>query len=300
MGTTKRYWKGLPELHNSSEFQNNANNEFAEELPLEGLLKEETTSSNTSRRDFLKVMGFTTTAAVLASCETPVIKSIPYVVKPEEVTPGIANFYASTFYDGHDYASVLVKTREGRPIKVDGNDAMKGGNTGTTARVQSSILSLYDGARLTGPIAKGAPATWANVDAAIAKQLGDVAASGKEIAILSSTIISPSTRAVIAEFTSKYATAKVYQYDSVSYSALRNANETTFGKKVIASYDFSKANVIVGFACDFLGTWLGGNKEFAAQYAENRKVNADKREMSKHYHFESNLSLTGANADERS
>ena len=101
------------------------------------------TSSNTSRRDFLKVMGFTTTAAVLASCETPVIKSIPYVVKPEEVTPGIANFYASTFYDGHDYASVLVKTREGRPIKVDGNDAMKVGNTGTTARVQSSILSLY-------------------------------------------------------------------------------------------------------------------------------------------------------------
>jgi molybdopterin-containing oxidoreductase family iron-sulfur binding subunit len=299
MGTTKRYWKGLPELHNGSDFQNNANNEFAEELPLEGLLKEETTSSNTSRRDFLKVMGFTTTAAVLASCETPVIKSIPYVVKPEEVTPGIANFYASTFYDGHDYASVLVKTREGRPIKVDGNDAMKVGNTGTTARVQSSILSLYDGARLTGPIAKGAPATWANVDAAITKQLQAIALSGKEIAILSSTIISPSTKAVIAEFSSNYPGTKVYQYDSVSYSALRNANETTFGKKVISSYDFSKANIIVGFAADFLGTWLGGNREFAAQYAENRKLNADKREMSKHYHFESNLSLTGANADER-
>jgi molybdopterin-containing oxidoreductase family iron-sulfur binding subunit len=142
MGTSKKYWKGLSELNNSTEFQKNANNEFAEELPLEGLMNEETVSSNTSRRDFLKVMGFTTTAAVLASCETPVIKSIPYVVKPEEITPGVANYYASTFYDGHDYASVLVKTREGRPIKVDGNDSIKGANTGTSARVQASILSL--------------------------------------------------------------------------------------------------------------------------------------------------------------
>ncbi len=299
MGTSKKYWKGLSELNNSTEFQKNANNEFAEELPLEGLMNEETVSSNTSRRDFLKVMGFTTTAAVLASCETPVIKSIPYVVKPEEITPGIANYYASTFYDGHDYASVLVKTREGRPIKVDGNDSIKGANTGTSARVQASILSLYDGARLTGPLSKGTPITWDNADKSIKQKLSEIAKSGKEIAILSSTIISPSTKAVIAEFTSKYPSAKLYQYDSVSYSAFRNANETVFGKKVVSSYDFSKANVIVGFACDFLGNWLGSNKEFAAQYAENRKVNVDKREMSKHYHFESNLSLTGANADER-
>ncbi|MDP2385053.1 MAG: TAT-variant-translocated molybdopterin oxidoreductase [Bacteroidota bacterium] len=299
MGTNKRYWKGLSELHNSPEFQKNANNEFAEELPLEGLLNDEKSSSNTSRRDFLKVMGFTTTAAVLASCETPVIKSIPYVVKPEEITPGIANFYASTFYDGHDYASVLVKTREGRPIKIEGNTLAKATNGGTSSRVQSSVLSLYDGARLTGPTAKKAAATWANADAAIAKQLADVAASGKEIAILSSTIISPSTKAVIAEFTSKYPTAKVYQYDSVSYSALRNANEKVWGKKVVSSYDFSKANVVVGIACDFLGNWLGNDTEFAVQYTANRKVSKENREMNKHYHFESNLSLTGANADER-
>jgi hypothetical protein len=74
---------------------------------------------------FLKVMGFSTAAVALAACETPVNKSIPYVVKPEEVTPGVANFYASTFYDGHDYASVLVKTREGRPIKIEGNNLSK-------------------------------------------------------------------------------------------------------------------------------------------------------------------------------
>jgi molybdopterin-containing oxidoreductase family iron-sulfur binding subunit len=245
-------------------------------------------------------MGFTTTAAVLASCETPVIKSIPYVVKPEEVTPGIANFYASTFYDGHDYASVLVKTREGRPIKIEGNDMAKGNNGGTNARVQASVLSLYDEARLTGPVTKGTTAiTWKAADEQIGKKLADAVAGGKEIAILSSTIISPSTKAVIAEFIAQYPTAKLYQHDSISYSALRNANEKVWGKKAVSSYDFSKAKIVVGFACDFLGNWLGNDTEFSVQFAENRKVSKEKREMNKHYHFEANLSLTGANADER-
>ena len=61
------------------------------------------------------------TAATLAACETPVVKSIPYTNKPEEITPGVANYYASTYYDGHDFVNVLVKTREGRPIFVKSN-----------------------------------------------------------------------------------------------------------------------------------------------------------------------------------
>ncbi len=297
MGTKKKYWKGLPELHQSPEFLQKSNNEFAENLPMEETLGSESTStSNTSRRDFLKVMGFTTAAVALASCETPVINAIPYVNKPEDVTPGVANFYASTFYDGHDYASVLVKTREGRPIKVEANELSKH-SWGTHARTQAAVLSLYDGARLNSPWAKGAPTTWKNADAEIGKALA--AAGGKEIAILSSTIISPSTRAVIAEFTAKYPTAKLYQYDAVSYSALSNANEKVWGKKVAPHYHFDEAKkVVVGVACDFLGNWLSP-VEFASGYAKNRKVSKDNREMSKHYHFESNMSLTGANADER-
>jgi len=297
MGTKKKYWKGLPELHQSPEFLQKSQNEFAENLPIEETLGSESlNASNTSRRDFLKVMGFTTAAVALASCETPVINAIPYVNKPEDVTPGIANFYASTFYDGHDYAAVLVKTREGRPIKVEANELSKHA-WGTHARTQAAVLSLYDGARLSGPWAKGAPTTWKNADDAIGKALANV--GGKEIAILSSTIISPSTRAVIAEFTAKYPTAKVYQYDGISYSALSGANEKVWGKKVVSHYHFDEAKkVVVGLACDFLGNWLSP-VEFAAGYAKNRKVSKEKPEMSKHYHFEANLSLTGANADER-
>src|SRR5437762_3419895 len=113
---TKKYWKGLPELTQSPEFLEQQNNEFAENLPIEEVLSNKAEKNEgTSRRDFLKFVGFSTAAVALASCETPVIKSIPYVVKPEEVTPGIANFYATTFYDGYDFAPVWVKTREGRP-----------------------------------------------------------------------------------------------------------------------------------------------------------------------------------------
>lgn len=291
---SKKYWKGLPELHNSQEFQEQAKNEFAQPLPMDEFLSnEEAETSGTSRRDFLKVMGFSTAAVALAACETPVNKSIPYVVKPEEVTPGVANFYASTFYDGHDYSSILVKTREGRPIKIEGNDLSKVTHGGTTARVQASVLGLYDGARLRGPLVKGADATWKTADEKVAAAL-----NGANIRILTSTIISPSTKAVIAEFTSKHPSTKVVTYDAISYNALTLANKNVWGKAVVSSYDFSKAKTIVGIACDFLGNWLNP-AEFAKQYATGRKVTKDKPEMSKHYHFESNLSLTGANADER-
>src|SRR6218665_2879694 len=120
MGMNTKYWSSLDELQNTAHAQEAISTEFAREQSVENFLADyKLKETNTGRRDFLKCMGFSLAAATLAACETPVVKSIPYVVKPEEITPGIANYYASTFYDGHDYASVLVKTREGRPIKIE-------------------------------------------------------------------------------------------------------------------------------------------------------------------------------------
>ncbi len=99
------------------------------------------------------------TAATLAACETPVVKSIPYTNKPEEITPGVANYYASTFYDGHDFVNVLVKTREGRPIFVKSNTETGFGRV--NARVNASVLGLYDSARLQAPHLNGEATTWA-------------------------------------------------------------------------------------------------------------------------------------------
>jgi MoCo/4Fe-4S cofactor protein with predicted Tat translocation signal len=297
---TKKYWKGLEELNNSPEFVQNAQNEFAEQVPVEAFLSDSnlTEKNGTNRRDFLKFLGFSVTAASLAACETPVNKAIPYVVKPEEITPGVANWYASTYYDGNDYAAVIVKTREGRPIKIEGNELSKVTMGGTNARVQASILSLYDSSRLTGPTANGASATWSDVDKEIGNKLAAISAKGGAIRILSSTIISPSTKAVIADFSARYPSTKLVTYDAVSYSGIAKANAQTFGQALIPSYHFNKAEVIVSIGADFLANWLSPI-EYAKQYSKTRKVSKNHQKMSKHYHFESNLSLTGSNADER-
>ena len=141
METKKKYWKGLAQLKDEPVVNDLINNEFRESLPIDEFLgNKQIATANTSRRDFLKFLGFSTAAATLAACETPVVKSIPYLVKPDEIIPGVANYYASTIFDGRDFASVLVKTREGRPIKIENN------NSCSNARVQASVLSLYDSA----------------------------------------------------------------------------------------------------------------------------------------------------------
>jgi MoCo/4Fe-4S cofactor protein with predicted Tat translocation signal len=296
---TKRYWKGLEELNNNPEFVQKAGQEFAEQIPVDEFLGDDNLSTGgTNRRDFLKFVGFSVTAASLAACETPVNKAIPYLVKPEEVTPGVANWYASTYYDGNDYASIIVKTREGRPIKIEGNTLSKITKGGTNARVQASILSLYDSSRLNGPVANKNNSTWSNVDKEIKDKLEAINGKNGAIRILSSTIISPSTKAVIADFIAKYPTTKLIIYDAVSHSGITKSNAQTFGHEIIPSYNFNKAEVIVSIGADFLANWLSPI-EYANQYARMRKVGKEHAKMSKHYQFESNLSLTGANADER-
>jgi MoCo/4Fe-4S cofactor protein with predicted Tat translocation signal len=294
---TKRYWKGLEELNNNPEFVQKAGQEFAEQIPVEEFLGDDNLSTGgTNRRDFLKFVGFSVTAASLAACETPVNKAIPYLVKPEEITLGVANWYASTYYDGRDYAAVLVKTREGRPIKITGNTLSKVSNGGTNARIQASVLSLYDSSRLTGPTINGSAAGWSTVDKEIGEKLAAVSAKGGAIRILTSTIISPSTKAVIADFIAKYPTTKVITYDAISFAGMTKANAKSFGQEIIPTYHFDKAKVVVGIGADFLSSWVG---DVSMGYVKNRKVSREKMEMSKHYQFESNLSLTGANADER-
>ncbi|MCC6384135.1 MAG: TAT-variant-translocated molybdopterin oxidoreductase [Bacteroidia bacterium] len=290
----KQYWKGLEELNNDPEFVRLKNNEFYELLPV----KESDHKPETTRRDFLKYMGFGIAAASLAACEAPVKKAIPYLIKPEEITPGVPNYYASTFFDGYDYASILVKTREGRPIKVEGNELSSVNNTGTNARTQASILGLYDEGRIQNPLIKEKVSDWKTIDAEVTSKLTEIAAKQGNIRILSSTIISPSTKKVIADFTTKFPTTKHIQYDAISHFGMIKANKLTFGKAALPNYSFDKANCIVGFECDFIGNWISP-VQYARQYAQTRKISSDKKNMSQHIQFESNLSLTGSNADIR-
>ena len=289
MKTTKKYWKGLAQLNNDPIVEKLAQNEFIEELPVDEFLgdKENLSSTSSSRRDFLKFLGFSTAAATLAACETPVVKSIPYLVKPDEIIPGVANYYASTIYDGRDYASVLVKTREGRPIKIENN------GTCSNSRIQASVLSLYDSARLKHPLKDSTETDWQTVDLEIKEKL-EAVTDGK-IALLTSTIISPSTENLVKDFSKKYKNVEHVMIDSTPYDGILNANMDSFGVRLIPSYSFDKANVIVSFGADFLANWM--ENEYSTDYVNGRNPKSGK--MSKHYQLETNMSLTGANADER-
>lgn len=291
----KKYWKGLEELHDTKGHQEIVKNEFREELPFDE--SESLLNATTPRRDFLKYLGFTTAAATIAaSCEIPVKKAIPYVNKPEDITPGVPNYYASTYAVDGEFVPVVVKTREGRPIKIEGNTLSTVTGGATTAKVQGAVLSLYDVARLRYPTINGTETTWAELDKQVKAALGSL--GGQPVVLLSSTILSPSTKKVIGEFLAKYPGSRHVTYDAVSHSGMLLANEAAYGKRALPSYHFENAKVIVSLGADFLGTWLSP-AEFAKQYGATRKVDVNKKEMSKHFHFESMMSLTGANADER-
>ena len=290
MKETKKYWKGLEELNEEQEFLQNRDQEFPEYLPLnESRPSDASRSEDSSRRDFLKLMGFSVAAVSLAACETPVKKVIPYVKKPVNVDPGKAAYYATTYYDGHNFANVLVKTREGRPVHIEGNSLSTINGKGTNAQISASLLNLYDSSRLQSFTKKGEKIDQATAD----KEIKAALSGAQNVRIVSQSIISPSTKAVIKDFVTAYPSTKHVQYDPISLSGLRKANGG-----VIPAYKFDKAETIVSIGADFLSSWLSP-VEFASNYAKTRKLNKSKDTMSLHYQFEAVMSLTGSNADHR-
>lgn len=294
MASNKIQFRSIHELKDPALNNKLAQKEFQEEIPVEDFLDDaEKNGSATSRRDFLKLLGFSTAAVTLAACEAPVIKTIPYVVKPHEIIPGIPNYYASTYFDGFDFASVLVKTREGRPIKIEPNPAA--GDLGkTNARAQASVLSLYDNDKVKQPKFEGKDETFDKVDSFVIKGLDEAKAAGKRIVLLSHSFASPTFKKLFAEFKAKYPTAELVTYDAYPYAAALDAAQEVFGTRALPVYDLKGTELVVAFQADFLGDYNAGGLE--SSYAVARTPG---KNMLRHIQVESNMSLTGANADSR-
>jgi molybdopterin-containing oxidoreductase family iron-sulfur binding subunit len=255
------------------------------------------TGFEATRRDVLSLMGFSLGALGVGGCRAPVQHAVPLPVASTEMVPGVPNLYATTCGGCSAACGLVVKQRDGRPIKIEGNDASPLTGGGTCAAGQASVLSLYDDARLRGPVWLGNPVSWPEIDRHIRTALDARGRDVRDVVLLSQTIASPSTLALLEELRSVFPKFRHVTYDTMSLAALREANRLCHGAAVVPHYRFDRARVVVALEADFLGTWLAP-VEFARQWARRRQ-GIDGRDRAFHVQFESGMSVTGSNADLR-
>lgn len=289
----KKYWLSLEDLSGDKDFKQAIKNEFVSALPSMEDIK-------SSRREFLQIMGAGLALTSTACARRATEKIIPYVNRPEDIVPGESNYYASSYYDGGEGFSIVVKTREGRPIKIEPNEEASGLNyRGLSPRAHAHILNLYDPERIKGPKQnlfndtktqrETINISYQDLDKHLVKQFQ----KGK-VALLTSRIPSPSVQKLIKGFKSTFK-AKHYVWNPTSLEQVSEAQRLCYGTSFIPSYNISKARFILSLNCDFLGTYLAPT-DFQKQFAQTRKPDNN---MSRLVVLESMMTLTGSNADER-
>ena len=288
--STKKYWRSLEELNNDPKFLEQMEQEF-----MSSPLSEDDGKDGESRRGFLKLMGASMALATASCVRRPVQRIVPYSQSPLEIMPGKSVFYSTTFNRAGQGGAFLVRTREGRPLKMDGNPMHPVNQGVLTAQNQAYLLSLYDLDRLKGPqkvdraSGSSVDVSWDDLDNAVVAALKE-----GEVAILTSTHASPTTKGLTQEFLQAFK-GRVVTWDPLGADEILEGQRLSYGRAVIPRYRFEKAKMIVSIDCDFLGTW-GNAAENAKGFGAGRKPGSG---MSKFVAFESILSLTGSNADVR-
>ena len=295
-----KYWKSLRELDTQ---KSNASPEMHEFF--DGATDDFSPSemSGMSRKQFLALLA-ASAAFTAAGCSNYRDKGeiVPYTKKPEEVTPGVPNYYASTCTGCSQACGIFIKTREGRPIKIDGNTDHPINRGKICAKGQASVLNLYDPFRLRTPHYAGASdkhgdASWKQIDEEIIRSLTDAVHSGKEIAVVTREINSPTTKKLLDEFKSKYPTTKVYSYSLLNDEPRRKAWHKCYGSLDLPVVEWEKAKIILALESDFLGT-DGMVVEQIRKFTNARDIMKSKT-FNRLYCMEGAMSLTGANADYR-
>jgi molybdopterin-containing oxidoreductase family iron-sulfur binding subunit len=262
-------------------------------------MSETSTVGGPNRRDFLKAAGFTFAGALVGGCQrAPEQEAIPPLSQPEDIVAGRARYYASTCDACRAGCGVLVKSYDGRPIKLEGNPEHPLSRGGLCAAGQASLLGLYDRLRLQHPLRDGQEAAWDEIDADVRARLDAIRHQGGTVRVLSGTITSPTTGSLIQRLLDGLADARHVTYDPLSSSAVLDAHDRTHGARVLPRYHLDRAEVIASFDADFLGSWLSP-VEFTRAYRAGRPLTGNPPRSSYHVQMESRLSLTGSKADER-
>ena len=254
-------------------------------------------SAGLSRRDFFSLVGATTALAATIACErrgqTTVV---PYTKRPVEVIPGVANYYASTFQEGRRIYPVLVKTREGRPIHVTGNNEHGGVKGKTSPRAMADVLRLYDPDRLRAPRFQGRAVSWTEAESQLGNALRRAKADGRRVLLLTGPVASPSRKAVIADLMAALPTLKHLAWDAAAGDAAEEGARDAFGHAVEIVPRLDKARVILSLGSDFLN---GSDVEAAAAFASKRRLSRSGEAMNRLWVLEGPMTLTGSNADQR-
>ena len=295
------YWRGFKELYNDPEFKEAQLKEFTKEA--EGDF-DVSRLSVLSRRKFLALLS-ASAALAAAGCSDYRDKGeiVPYNKKPEEIIPGVPNFYASTCTGCTNACGILIKTREGRPIKIDGNPDHPVSKGKICAKGQASILNLYDPARLREPVFSSdrrdhRPVSWSDADDKIIAEFKNAVSSGKEIAVITRSILSPSQKQLFDDFKSAYPTAKIYSYELFNEFSRSSAwNKSYPSSKTFPVIKWDQAKVILALESDFLGT-EGNVIEQLRLFTQNRDA-VNGNEFNRLYAIEGAATLTGLNADYR-
>ena len=300
MASDPNYWRSLRELHGEQDVDELKAHEFMAGVTDEFKLAD---ISTMSRKRFLALLS-ASAAFAAAGCSNYRDKGeiVPYSKRPEEVIPGVANHYASTCTACAQACGILIKTREGRPIKVDGNPDNPTNRGKVCAKGQASILNLYDPYRLRGPqhgtgSGRVGDVSWKSADADISAQLAEAVKNGKEIAVITSGVNSPTTINLLRDFTARFTTARIYSYDLFNDASRRRAWKASYGTENLPVWDWSATDVIVALESDFLGT-EGMVLEQIRMFTDRRDI-MESNKFNRLYSVEGSMSLTGANADYR-
>ncbi len=290
---SQKYWLSLDQWRNDPEFKKAAENEFLSSPLSEGVGKEDSEAGGWARREFLKIMGASMALSTVGCLRRPVQKIVPYVNRPEELVLGLPNYYSSSFSDGNEGFGLIVKTREGRPIKVEGLPENPSNKGGLSARAHAHVLNLYDPERLTSAMEKAGDShkaiEWEKLDSKVVAQLR----KGK-VAVLRSSSHSQTEESLFDQFAKTFG-AQNFTYDGADYGGITAAQKALYGKSVMPRYRLDKADYILSVGADFLGAYITPT-DYNRQFANRRKLN---QKMNKLVVLEGLMSLTGANADER-
>jgi len=293
-GSARRavFWRGLEELADTPDFRSFLHREFprgASEWV-----------DSPSRREFLKLMAASFALAGLTACggETPE-KIVPPVYQPEQRTPGLPLYYATALPLGGYARGVVVTSREGRPIKIEGNPQHPASLGATDAFGQASILSLYDPDRAQAVTSAGTIRSW---DAFLGTLTRELAArdrdGGAGLRILTETVTSPTLAAQLRALLARYPNARWHHYEPLNDDNARAGIRLAFDQEADSLYRFDKARVILALDADFLLT-PPGHLAYARQFTAGRRVRAGRSEMNRLYVAEATPTITGAMADHR-